>query len=500
MRYILSLDQGTTSSRAILFDRKGNIVEVAQKEFTQFFPQPGWVEHDATEIWETQLAVTQEVLRSVGSDGSDVAGIGITNQRETTVVWDRRTGQPISKAIVWQDRRTAGFCDELKEGGLEDDVRSRSGLVVDAYFSGTKVRWILDNVPGSREAAEEGHLAFGTIDSWLIWNLTGGRVHATDPSNASRTMLYNINELEWDDVLLSLLDVPSSMLPDVYPSSGVVGTCEKSLFGTEIPISGIAGDQQAALFGQVCVDSGMVKNTYGTGCFMLMNTGGSAIESQNNLLTTVAWQIGNETTYALEGSVFIGGAVVQWLRDGLGIIETSSDVEQLAATVESSEGVYLVPAFAGLGAPHWDPYARGVLVGLTRGSSAAHIARAALDSIAFQSADLVRAMETDSGIQLASMRVDGGAAANNILMQFQADLLGVSVVRPRIVETTAQGAAYLAGLAVGFWSGIPELKALWEKDRTFDSHMSEGKRESLTQTWKRALDRSKGWIESKTHE
>jgi len=500
MRYILSLDQGTTSSRAILFDRKGNIVEVAQKEFTQFYPQPGWVEHDATEIWETQLAVTQEVLKSVGSDGSDVAGIGITNQRETTVVWDRRTGQPISKAIVWQDRRTAGFCDKLKERGLEDEVRSRTGLVVDAYFSGTKVRWILYNIGGARDAAEEGHLAFGTIDSWLIWNLTGGKVHATDPSNASRTMLYNINELAWDDVLLNLLDVPSSMLPDVCPSSGVVGSCEKALFGFEIPISGIAGDQQAALFGQVCVDPGMVKNTYGTGCFMLMNTGVSAIESQNNLLTTVAWQIGTETTYALEGSVFIGGAVVQWLRDGLGIIENSSDVEQLAATVESSDGVFLVPAFAGLGAPHWDPYARGILVGLTRGSSAAHIARAALDSIAFQSADLVRAMETDSGIQLTSMRVDGGAAANDILMQFQADLLAVSVVRPRIVETTAQGAAYLAGLAVGFWSGISELKALWEKDRTFHSHMSDTKRESLTATWERALDRSKGWIEPKTNE
>lgn len=496
MKYVLSLDQGTTSSRAILFDRNGTIVDVAQKEFTQFYPQPGWVEHDAMEIWETQLAVTQEVLRRVGSDGSDVAGIGITNQRETTVVWDRRTGLPISKAIVWQDRRTAGFCDDLKERGLEDDIRSRSGLVIDAYFSGTKVRWILDNVSGAREAADEGHLAFGTIDSWLIWNLTGGRVHATDPSNASRTMLYNIKTLAWDDVLLDLLDVPSSVLPAVCPSSGVVGTSEKSLFGSEIPIAGIAGDQQAALFGQVCVDPGMVKNTYGTGCFMLMNTGTSAIESKNNLLTTIAWQIGNETTYALEGSVFIGGAVVQWLRDGLGIIQTSSEVEDLAATVDSSDGVFLVPAFAGLGAPHWDPYARGTLIGLTRGSSAAHIARAALESIAFQSADLVRAMETDSGIQLASMRVDGGAAANNILMQFQTDLLDVSVVRPRIVETTAQGAAYLAGLAVGFWSGISELKTLWAEERTFLPQMSHEERESLTKTWKRALDRSIDWIES----
>ena len=496
MKYVLSLDQGTTSSRAILFDRSGTIVDVAQKEFTQHYPQPGWVEHDAMEIWETQLEVTQEVLRRVGSDGSDVAAIGITNQRETTVVWDRRTGLPISNAIVWQDRRTAGFCDELKERGLEDEIRSRSGLVVDAYFSGTKVRWILDNVAGAREAATEGHLAFGTIDSWLIWNLTGGSVHATDPSNASRTMLYNINDLTWDDVLLDLLDVPSSVLPAVRPSSGVVGTCEQALFGSEIPIAGIAGDQQAALFGQVCVDPGMVKNTYGTGCFMLMNTGTSAIESQNNLLTTIAWQIGNETTYALEGSVFIGGAVVQWLRDGLGIIQTSSEVEQLAETVDSSEGVFLVPAFAGLGAPHWDPYARGTLIGLTRGSSAAHIARAALDSIAFQSADLVRAMETDSGIELASMRVDGGAAANNILMQFQTDLLNVSVVRPRIVETTAQGAAYLAGLAVGFWSGISELKTLWEEERTFLPQMSGEERDALTMMWKRALDRSRDWIDS----
>lgn len=499
MKYVLSLDQGTTSSRAILFDRNGTIVDMAQQEFTQHYPQPGWVEHDAEKIWNTQLQVTKEVLARVGSDGTDVAAIGITNQRETTVVWDRRTGRPISKAIVWQDRRTAGFCDDLKGRGVEGDIRSRTGLVVDAYFSGTKVRWILENVPGAREAANEGHLAFGTVDSWLIWNLTGGKIHATDPSNASRTMLYNIHEMAWDDVLLDLLEVPRSMLPNVVPSSGVIGTSDSALFGSKIPISGVAGDQQAALFGQVCVDPGMVKNTYGTGCFMLMNTGSKAIESKNNLLTTVAWQIGDETTYALEGSVFIGGAVVQWLRDGLGIIESSDEVEALAAQVESSEGVFLVPAFAGLGAPHWDPYARGILVGLTRGSSAAHIARAALDSIAFQSADLVRAMETDSGIELASMRVDGGAAANNILMQFQADLLAVSVVRPSIVETTAQGAAYLAGLAVGFWSGIPELRALWAEDRTFRSDMSDTDRESLTITWKRALDRSRDWIEPETN-
>jgi len=425
-----------------------------------------------------------------------VAAIGITNQRETTVVWDRRSGKPISHAIVWQDRRTAAFCDQLKDQGHEDEIRARTGLVVDAYFSGTKVRWILDNVDGAREAADAGHLAFGTVDSWLMWNLTGGEVHATDPSNASRTMLFNIHDLAWDDSLLEIMGIPRSMLPDVVPSSGLIGTSQASLLGQEIPISGVAGDQQAALFGQVCVDPGMVKNTYGTGCFMLMNTGSRAVASQNNLLTTVAWQIGDETSYALEGSVFIGGAVVQWLRDGLGIIQTSSEVEDLAGTVESSDGVFLVPAFAGLGAPHWDPYARGTLIGLTRGSTAGHIARAALESIAFQSADLVDAMEADSRIELASMRVDGGAAANNILMQFQADLLEVPVVRPKILETTALGAAYLAGLAVGFWSDIETLKALWAEDRTFTSQMSETHRGELTTSWARAVKRSQNWIEA----
>ena len=496
MKYVLALDQGTTSSRAILFDHQGSVAGVAQKEFAQHYPQPGRVEHDAGEIWETQRDVARDVLRRVGAAASDVAGIGITNQRETTVVWDRETGKPISRAIVWQDRRTAGVCDELKQKGHAAEVRARSGLVVDAYFSGTKVRWILDNVSGAREAAEAGRLAFGTVDSWLIWNLTGGKVHATDPSNASRTMLYNIHDLAWDETLLDLMGVPASMLPEVRPSSGVIGTSEASLFGGPISIAGVAGDQQAALFGQVCVEPGMVKNTYGTGCFMLMNTGREAIRSDNNLLTTVAWQIGSEVSYALEGSVFIGGAVVQWLRDGLGIIQSSAEVENLAATVDSSDGVYLVPAFAGLGAPHWDPYARGTLVGLTRGSSAAHIARAALESIAFQSADLVHAMETDSGIRLTGMRVDGGAAANNILMQFQADMLAVPVVRPRILETTALGAAYLAGLAVGFWGGIDELSAQWGEDRTFVSAMSEDRRAELTGTWRRALERSRGWIEA----
>lgn len=496
MNYVLSLDQGTTSSRAILFDRHGKVVDVAQREFTQHYPQPGWVEHDAEEIWASQLEVTREVLARVGSHGSDIAAIGITNQRETTVVWDRRSGKPISRAIVWQDRRTAAFCDHLKDQGHEDEIRARTGLVVDAYFSGTKVRWILENVDGAREAAEAGHLAFGTVDSWLIWNLTGGEVHATDPSNASRTMLFNIHDLAWDESLLEIMGVPRSMLPDVVPSSGLIGTSQASLLGSEIPISGVAGDQQAALFGQVCVDPGMVKNTYGTGCFMLMNTGLRAVASQNNLLTTVAWQIGDETSYALEGSVFIGGAVVQWLRDGLGVIKASSEVEDLAATVDSSDGVFLVPAFAGLGAPHWDPYARGMLIGLTRGSTAGHIARAALESIAFQSADLVDAMEADSRIELASMRVDGGAAANNILMQFQADLLDVPVVRPRILETTALGAAYLAGLAVGFWSDIDTLKALWAKDQTFISQMSETRRSALTTSWTRAVKRSQNWIDA----
>ena len=495
MKYILALDQGTTSSRAILFDQSGNIVSVAQQEFAQHFPKPGWVEHDAEEIWESQIAVTQDALKKAGVDASAVAAMGITNQRETTVVWDRRTGKPIHRAIVWQDRRTADFCASLRAKGHSDAVRERSGLVLDPYFSGTKVRWILDNVEGARADAEAGHLAFGTIDSWLVWNLTGGEVHATDVSNASRTMLFNIHDADWDTELLEMLDVPRSVLPEVCASSGDIGATRKELLGASVPITGIAGDQQAALFGQVCVEPGMVKNTYGTGCFMLMNTGEKAVASANNLLTTVAWKIGDQISYALEGSVFIGGAVVQWLRDGLGFIESSAAVEELAMSVDSSEGVYLVPAFAGLGAPHWDAYARGTIVGLTRGSGAAHIARAALESIAYQSADLVHAMESDSGISLSEMRVDGGASANDLLMQFQADLLDVQVVRPRILETTALGAAYLAGLAVGYWSDIDAISSMWSQDRVFDPAMEEDDRAERMRQWRRAVDRSRNWEE-----
>ncbi len=495
MKYILALDQGTTSSRAILFDHAGGIASVAQREFAQHFPRPGWVEHDATEIWETQLAVAREVLTSADVEASSVAALGITNQRETTVVWDRRTGKPIHRAIVWQDRRTADYCASLKEKGHVDMVREKSGLVLDPYFSGTKVRWILNNVPGARADAAAGHLAFGTIDSWLVWNLTGGKVHTTDVSNASRTMLFNIHEADWDDELLDMLEVPASVLPTVCASSGPIADTLPDLLGRSIPIAGIAGDQQAALFGQVCVQPGMVKNTYGTGCFMLMNTGAKAVASENNLLTTVAWKIGDEVTYALEGSVFIGGAVVQWLRDGLGIIEESADVEALAMSVDSSGGVFLIPAFAGLGAPHWDAYARGTIVGLTRGSTAAHIARAALESIAFQSADLVHAMESDSGISLSGMRVDGGASANDLLMQFQSNLLGVRVVRPVVLETTALGAAYLAGLAVGFWKNLEEVSAMWQEDKVFDPDMSATDRKERTRNWRRALARSRDWIE-----
>jgi glycerol kinase len=495
VKYILALDQGTTSSRAILFDHAGGIAAVAQREFAQHFPKPGWVEHDPTEIWETQLAVAREALATADVDAASIAALGITNQRETTVVWDRRTGKPIHQAIVWQDRRTADFCASLREKGHADMVRERSGLVLDPYFSGTKVRWILNNVPGARADADAGHLAFGTIDSWLIWNLTGGKVHATDVSNASRTMLFNIHDADWDSELLEMLDVPASVLPEVCASSGRIADTLPDLLGQSIPIAGIAGDQQAALFGQVCVKPGMVKNTYGTGCFMLMNTGTKAVKSENNLLTTVAWKIGDEVTYALEGSVFIGGAVVQWLRDGLGIIEESKDVEALAMSVDSSDGVFLIPAFAGLGAPHWDAYARGTIVGLTRGSTAAHIARAALESIAFQSADLVHAMESDSGISLSGMRVDGGASANDLLMQFQSHLLGVPVVRPEVLETTALGAAYLAGLAVGYWKNVDEVSAMWQEDRVFDPDMSVPERTERTRNWRRALARSRNWIE-----
>jgi glycerol kinase len=492
MKYILALDQGTTSSRAIVFDHEGTIRSVAQKEFKQYFPQPGWVEHDANEIWATQYGVAAEAMTKAKLQPQDVAAIGITNQRETVVVWNRETGEPVGHAIVWQDRRTAGFCDQMKRDGLEGLIQQKTGLVIDAYFSGSKLRWILDNVPGARADAEQGKLVFGTVDSWLIWKLTGGKVHVTDPSNASRTMLYNIRTGEWDDELLQILKVPREVLPRVGKSSEVYGKSEH----LNIPIAGIGGDQQAALFGQACQKPGMVKNTYGTGCFMLMNTGTEAVPSKNNLLTTVAWGIGDRTEYALEGSIFIAGAVVQWLRDGLGIIKTSADVEQLAASVPDNGGVYLVPAFAGLGAPHWDQYARGSISGLTRGSTAAHIARAALEGIAFQVADVLSSMEADSGIKLRELRVDGGACANNLLMQFQADLLGVPVVRPAVQETTALGAAYLAGLAVGFWRNEAEIAKQWKVDHTFEPAMKSEKRDQLRTTWNKALQRAKTWEEA----
>ena len=490
MTYILALDQGTTSSRTIVFDQAGGVVATAQKEFRQIFPKPGWVEHDANEIWATQLSTAQDVLKRANLTASDIAGIGITNQRETTVVWDRETGVPIHHAIVWQDRRTAARCDQLKARGLTATIKRKTGLVVDAYFSGTKLEWMLKNVPGARAKAKAGRLAFGTIDTWLIWNLTGGRVHVTDPSNASRTMLFNLKG-DWDDELLQLLGVPRSLLPEVKSSSEVYG--HTTLLAGSIPIAGIAGDQQAALFGQACTQPGMVKNTYGTGCFMLMNTGTKPTPSKHNLLTTVAWRIGDRTEYALEGSIFIAGAVVQWLRDGLGIIKSSSEVEALASQVTDPEGVYLVPAFAGLGAPHWDQYARGLIAGVTRGTTAAHIARAALEGIAFQVADVLRAMEADASIKLKELRVDGGASANNLLMQFQSNLLGVPVVRPRITETTALGAAYLAGLAVGYWKDQKEIAAQWQVDRKFTPSMKAAERKRLETGWRKALDRARRW-------
>ena len=495
MSYVLALDQGTTSSRAIVFDHAGTIRATAQREFRQIFPRPGWVEHDAGEIWASQAAVAAEALAYLGIGAGDVAAIGITNQRETTVVWDRATGEPVYHAIVWQDRRTAGYCDQLREEGRAPLFKDKTGLVLDAYFSGTKVRWILENVEGARARAEAGELAFGTIDAWLVWNLTGGARHVTDPSNASRTLLFNIHTGDWDDELLGILGVPRSMLPEVGASSEVYGETVGDLFASPIPIAGIAGDQQAALFGQVCTQPGMVKNTYGTGCFMLMNTGTEPVASENNLLTTVAWTIGDTTHYALEGSIFIAGAVVQWLRDGLGLIEASEEVEALARQVDDNGGVYLVPAFVGLGAPHWDQYARGTIVGLTRGSTAAHVARAALESIAYQTADVIHAMEADSGISLSQLRVDGGATANDLLMQFQADVLGVPVVRPIVKETTALGAAYLAGLAVGYWSGIDEIAAQWQIDQTFDPAMDRAAVEALMARWSNALDRAKAWEE-----
>ena len=486
-QYILALDQGTTSSRAIIFDKQGSIVSIAQKEFKQYFPQPGWVEHDANEIWSSQLGVATEAIVKAGLSVENIAAIGITNQRETTVVWERSTGKPISNAIVWQDRRTASFCDELKAKGHETIIKQKTGLVIDSYFSGTKIKWILDNVPGARDKANKGELAFGTIDTWLLWNLTKGQVHATDVSNASRTMLCNIHTLQWDAALQEILDIPGSMLPQIRSSSEVYGSTQNILTAKNIPIAGIAGDQQAALFGQMCTQPGMVKNTYGTGCFMLMNTGEKPVYSNNNLLTTVAWKVNGITHYALEGSVFIGGAVVQWLRDGLGIIRHSAEVETLAATVKSSEGVYMVPAFTGLGAPHWNPDARGAMYGITRGTNAGHIARAALESIAFQTMDVLKAMEADAGIAIKELRVDGGATANDLLMQFQSDILNTQVLRPTVTETTALGAAYLAGLAVGYWEHIEEIHEQWQIDKLFKPVMSEDEKASLTKGWAKAV-------------
>jgi glycerol kinase len=493
-KFILALDQGTTSSRAIIFDRNGLPVVTAQKEFTQHYPKPGWVEHDPEEIWSTQARVALEAITKAGIESINIAAIGITNQRETTVVWSRKTGKPVHNAIVWQDRRTADFCDQLKKEGHSRTILEKTGLIIDAYFSATKIRWILDNVKGARKLAEEGQLAFGTVDSWLIWNLTRGKLHVTDVTNASRTMLFNIHTLKWDEELLEIFNIPSNILPEVKSSSEVYGNTEGH-FSTQIPVAGIAGDQQAALFGQMCIEPGMVKNTYGTGCFMVMNIGSRPIESKSRLLTTIAWKIGNDTQYALEGSIFIAGAVVQWLRDSLGIITQSGDVEKLAAKVKNSEGVYFVPAFAGLGAPHWNQHARGTLVGITRGSTSAHIARAALDSIAYQTLEVLQAMQKDSGIDIRELRVDGGATVNNQLMQFQSDLLQAKVVRPKITETTALGAAYLAGLAVGYWSGIKEVKQQWQVDRTFSPQLKGEEIGSLIKGWHRAVKAAKAWAD-----
>ena len=492
-QYILALDQGTTSSRAIIYDHKGSIVATAQKEFTQFFPQPGWVEHDANEIWSTQYGVAAEAISRAGLSAENIAAIGITNQRETAVVWERVSGKPVYNAIVWQDRRTASFCDTLKQEGHDRTILEKTGLIVDAYFSASKVKWILDNVEGARGKADRGELCFGTVDSWLVWNLTGGRIHVTDVSNASRTMLCNIHTLQWDGELERIFDIPGNMLPLIRSSSEVYGTTQNLLTTHPIPIAGIAGDQQSALFGQMCIDPGMVKNTYGTGCFMLMNTGETPVRSKNSLLTTVAWKVNGITNYALEGSVFIAGAVVQWLRDGLGIIRTSGEVEQLASGVDSAGGVYLVPAFAGLGAPYWNQYARGSVVGITRGTTAAHIARAAIESIAYQTMDVLKAMESDSGISIRELRVDGGATANDLLMQFQANILNTVVVRPRITETTALGAAYLAGLAVGFWDSIASIRDQWQEDRVFLPAMEADERAVLTRGWERAIRSAIAW-------
>ena len=488
-KYILSLDQGTSSSRAIVFDQKGQIRSVAQREFTQYFPQSGWVEHNPHEIWSSQASVIAEAITSIDINGHNIAGIGITNQRETTIVWDRETEEPIYNAIVWQDRRTSEYCDKLKEEGYTEFIRSRTGLIIDAYFSATKIKWILDNVPGARERAEKGKLMFGTVDTWLIWRLTRGDVHVTDVSNASRTMLFNIHTLQWDEELLRLFDIPLSMMPEVRSSSEVYGHTKSTIFAHEVPISGIAGDQQAALFGQMCVEPGAVKNTYGTGCFLLMNSGEKPIDSKNNLLTTIAWKIGDKVNYALEGSIFVGGSVVQWLRDGLGIIRSSSEVEALAASVPDTGGVYFVPALTGLAAPYWDQYARGSISGISRGTTAAHIARAALEGIAYQTLDIVDAMQRDSGIELCELKVDGGAARNNLLMQFQSDLLSTRVIRPQVTETTALGAAYLAGLAVGYWDSIDEIKQQWQAEYVFEPTAEREHIEKAVEGWHDAVRR-----------
>ena len=495
MPHVLALDQGTTSSRAIVFDQAGTPVAKAQKEIAQHFPQPGWVEHDPTELWGSVIGVAQEALARAGVRAADVAALGITNQRETAVVWERASGKPIHNAIVWQDRRTAGLCDELRARGLEELFRRKTGLRLDPYFSGTKLSWLLDSVPGARDRAERGELAFGTVDSWLVWNLTGGERHLTDVSNASRTLLYNLRAGDWDDELLSVLRLPRALLPEVRPSSEVYAETRAGLLGARIPIAGIAGDQQAATFGQACLKPGMAKNTYGTGCFLLLNTGEEPVASGHHLLTTALWRIGERTDYALEGSIFMAGGTVQWLRDGLGIIRHAAEVEALAAGVPDNGGVYLVPAFVGLGAPYWDSAARGALLGLTRGSTAAHIARAALESVAYQTADVVEAMQADSGLPLSELRVDGGAAENDLLMQFQADVLGVPVVRPQVTETTALGAAYLAGLAVGFWADEAEIAAQWRPERRFEPNMPAERRTSLLANWRKAVARSRNWAD-----
>lgn len=489
-KYILALDQGTTSSRAIVFDHNGQICSVAQKEFTQYFPKPGWVEHDANEIWSSEASVIAEAITQIDINGNDIAAIGITNQRETTIIWDIDTEEPIYHAIVWQDRRTAEFCDKLKAQGLVDQIQEKTGLIIDAYFSGTKIKWILDNVPGARERAEKGKLRFGNVDSWLIWRLTRGTVHCTDVTNASRTMLFNINTLQWDDDLLRLLDIPRSMMPEVKSSSEVMAHTKTTIFAHEVPIAGVAGDQQAALFGQMCVDPGAIKNTYGTGCFVMLNIGDKPILSKNNLLTTVAWKIGDKISYALEGSIYVGGSVVQWIRDGLDFIKNSSEIEALASSVPDSGGVYFVPALTGLAAPYWDPYARGVICGITRGTTRAHIARAALDGIAFQTYDIAQAMAKDMNAPLTELKVDGGASRNNLLMQFQSNILGINVIRPKITETTALGAAYLAGLAVGYWGSIDELRKQWQVERTFEPVKDNADIEAAKQGWADAISRT----------